>query len=386
LDAALQLDPDCAAAYWQRGMQLYQRKDFSGAIDACDDAIRLDPKLADAYNTRGCAWTLSERRDKALKDFDRAVRLCPRLAKAHANRANLLDEKDERELAFSAASESLKHDPAECQAHLVIGSYWLSKGDNDRALAAYGEAIHCDPRCGEAYLARGMLYSRQADFREALVDLDRAVELMPKEFAARDARGYVYYRLNEPEKSRADHLAANRLRPSSGEIQTPIGGAGDTKKDTDNSKPTGEVWFKSKPVASDSQPSAANDKAGKATELDLKLNHARELDRSARRAATSTDDRYLNGARAVETATEACEATAWVWADFIDTLAAAYAAAGKFEEAVSWQTQAIELGTLSPTMRSEAPERLKLYQAQKRCREEKPGSLARDPNSGNPVR
>ncbi|HVX10642.1 MAG TPA: tetratricopeptide repeat protein [Pirellulales bacterium] len=378
LDAALRLDRDFAAAYWQRGIQLYMCRDFSNAIDAYDEAIFLDPKLADAYNDRGGAWVWSGRKDKAVKDFERAIRLCPRLAKAHANRAILLDEKGERELAFSSASESLKHDPAELQACLVIGRYWVAKGDDDRALAAYGKAIECDPECGDAYLARGKLYSQQADFQKALIDLDRAIELMPKDFAARDARGYVYYRLNEPEKSRAEHLAATRLRPSSAVAQTLATDSGD-KKDSDKKKPATASSF-------NSQATATNDKTDKSWVPDVKPNPARELDRAARRAATSADERYLNAAKAVEDATEACQTTDWERADFIDTLAAAYAAAGDFEEAVKWQTKAIQLGNLSPTMRSEASERLELYKAQKRCREEKPGWLARDPNPGSSVR
>jgi hypothetical protein len=48
-----------------------------------------------------------------------------------------------------------------------------------------------------------------------------------------------------------------------------------------------------------------------------------------------------NGARAVEFAQKACELTAWKHPLFLTTLAAAYAEAGNFSEAVRWQEKVL---------------------------------------------
>jgi tetratricopeptide (TPR) repeat protein len=89
--------------------------------------------------------------------------------------------------------------------------------------------------------------------------------------------------------------------------------------------------------------------------------------------ANCWDDPVRDGKRAIEMATKACEMTQWKDARFIDTLAAAHAEAGHFDEAVKRQKQAMEhpealgAGGLEQTR-----SRLKLYEARKPYYEPRP--------------
>jgi len=47
--------------------------------------------------------------------------------------------------------------------------------------------------------------------------------------------------------------------------------------------------------------------------------------------------------QAVADAQQACELTQWQEVEYVDTLAAAYAESGNFDEAVRWQEKAVEL-------------------------------------------
>jgi serine/threonine-protein kinase len=85
----------------------------------------------------------------------------------------------------------------------------------------------------------------------------------------------------------------------------------------------------------------------------------------ARLLATCPDDKVRDGERAVEYATAACERSDWKNPFCLDTLAAAYAEAGQFDEAVRHQTRALGDPKLKGDLRTAATERLELYRQKK---------------------
>jgi serine/threonine-protein kinase len=88
------------------------------------------------------------------------------------------------------------------------------------------------------------------------------------------------------------------------------------------------------------------------------------------RLYASSDSQLRDGGQAVTDATRACELTDWKNAFALAGLAAAYAEAGQFEDAVRWQTKAIErLPEPSEEIKADYVARLKLYSAGKPYRE-----------------
>ena len=71
-------------------------------------------------------------------------------------------------------------------------------------------------------------------------------------------------------------------------------------------------------------------------------------------------------------ATRACELTDWKDPWNIDTLAAASAEAGKFDDAVRWQMKALESPESLGTELERGKERLKLYEVGRAYHEPKP--------------
>jgi len=96
--------------------------------------------------------------------------------------------------------------------------------------------------------------------------------------------------------------------------------------------------------------------------VELKPDDATFLNSLAWIMATCPEDKFRNGAQAVEHATKSCDLTGWRNGMIVDTLAAAYAETGDFQKAVLWQKRAIELGIEDPVEQQKMPDRLKLYQ------------------------
>ncbi len=87
--------------------------------------------------------------------------------------------------------------------------------------------------------------------------------------------------------------------------------------------------------------------------------------------ATCPDARYRDGKKAIESATMACKLSQWKETPFIDDLAAAYAEAGNFAEAVHWQTKVNSMFADSKDRKS-GEGRLRLYRGRKPYRDTKP--------------
>jgi len=87
--------------------------------------------------------------------------------------------------------------------------------------------------------------------------------------------------------------------------------------------------------------------------------------------AACPDAHVRNGEKAVEYATKACELSEWKTPAYLSTLAAAYAEAGHFDDAVKWQNEYL-VSNSSKDDWEKARQRLSLYEQKKPYHEQKP--------------
>jgi tetratricopeptide (TPR) repeat protein len=88
-NTAIQLKPDYAEAYNDRGFAYYLKGNGDLAIADYTRAIELRPNYPKAYNSRGVVYMAGGYgRTKAIADFDRAIALKPDFRYAYINRAN----------------------------------------------------------------------------------------------------------------------------------------------------------------------------------------------------------------------------------------------------------------------------------------------------------
>ncbi len=104
----------------------------------------------------------------------------------------------------------------------------------------------------------------------------------------------------------------------------------------------------------------------------LKPDYADGYNNLAWLLAVCPDPRFRNGAIAVKYAKKGCELTKWKNPAILDTLGAADAEVGDFDDAVKWEKQYMASNPSNPTWDKGACQRLSLYEQKKPYHEEKP--------------
>jgi len=159
-----------------------------------------------------------------------------------------------------------------------------------------------DPRF---YNNRGVANGKKGQYDQAISDFSKAIELSPAYQKAYNNRGTIFGRMGQYDRAIADF--------------------------------------------------------NKALEIDSMV--AETYNNLAWLYATAKAPDFLNGKKAVELARKACDLSDWKDPNTLDTLAAAYARAGDFENAVKWQEKALEAS--DSARRSELQKRLNLYRERK---------------------
>ena len=103
-------------------------------------------------------------------------------------------------------------------------------------------------------------------------------------------------------------------------------------------------------------------------------NYAGAHERLAWFIATCPEERFRNGSEAVSSGKKACEMSHWADSSYIDTLAAACAEVGDFDQATKYERQSLNDPSLAPKGRKERGERLQLYKQRKPYRDRLDGS------------
>lgn len=238
-------------------------------------------------------------------------------------------------------SEAIVRRPTSDIAYNWRGMTYQSKGEPNKALADYDTAIRFNPTSAGLYYNRAMVHAFKRNYADADADYNEAIRLNPTYAVAYNNRANVHKARGDFDQSLADYTAAIRLDPTNALFLANRAHAYRTQGDFARAIEDYERAVRFAPDEPDG------------------FNSLAWLWSTCPQAA------YRDGKKAVEYATMACELTKWKDCAPIDTLAAAYAEAGDFEQAVNWQTKCLEFPNLPTGEARGLTDRLALYQAGK---------------------
>jgi tetratricopeptide (TPR) repeat protein len=273
------------------------------ALSQYQEAIRLSPDYADAHYNLGTALSQKGQTDEAIPQFQDALRLNPGLSEAHNSLGAALLKKGQTDEALGQFQEALRLKPDNAEAHSNLGNVLAQKGQTDEALGQFQEALRLKPDNAEAHSNLGNVLAQKGQTGEALSQYQEALRLKPDFYQPHLALAQILLRLNRPNDA-AFHME-EFLRTFPTRLN---------------------LVFPNDPI--------------RAQAVCLLNDLAWSL-------ATNQQAENRDGARAVRFAERACELTQYRVTILVGTLAAAYAEAGRFPEAVTTAETASTLATLA---------------------------------------
>ncbi|MGI9086339.1 MAG: tetratricopeptide repeat protein [Chthoniobacterales bacterium] len=246
--------------------------------------------------------------------------------------------------AHAVESADKKYDAAETA---------FREGKLDLAITLFGEVIKANPKNAMSYNNRAVAYRQNKNYIAALADLNQAIQ-RESSWVFWYNRGVTFAESGDQPSAIADFTRALKAHPPGNRIRT------------DCLIARAHCYFdqeKTAPAMTDlnaaiklgvKEPDAyvlrgilhkiahgyPQSLADYEKAIALDPENARSYDVAAYLLSAGPSPKYRDGAKAVRYATKACELTHWQSSQEIETLAAAYAESGKFDDAIKFTKQA----------------------------------------------
>jgi len=313
------------------------------AIREFQDAIRLGPNFAPAYNNFGAALDRKGQTDEAIEQFQEAIRLKPDYAVAHCNLGSALDRKGQTDEAIRQFQDAIRLKPDYVETHYNLGIAFAKKGQTVEAINQFEDAIRLRPDYAEAHNNLGNALMSMGRSDEAITNYRQALEINPDYFEVLNNLGTALAAKGQLAEAIENYRRAIQLNSTRPDTFVHLGMA------LEQSGRTREAVTEYREA------------------LRLNPNFLGALNNLAWILAASPDDQLRNGVEAVQLAEHACGLTHYGQPFFIGTLAAAYAEAGRFPEAISTAEKAEQLAADAGLRAVAAKNRqlLELYRAGK---------------------
>jgi tetratricopeptide (TPR) repeat protein len=233
----------------------------------------------------GGALEAKGRPDEAISFYREALRLKPDYVEAHNTLGTALVKQGQIDEAIGQFQEALLLKPDYAYAHYNLGIALAMKGQTDEAISQYQEAIRLKPDFAEAHNNLGAALVRQGQTGEAIVQFQEVLELQPGNAPAQITLGDLLSRMGRLDEAILHYRQALEIFPQDAGLLNNL------------------AWIR----------------------------------------AANAEARFRDGPEAVRLAERACQVTEYKQPMVMGTLAAAYAEAGRFDEAVAMAEKARDL-------------------------------------------
>ena len=339
--AALRIKPDYPELHSNLGNVLASQGRIEEAVAEYATALRINPDCAEAHNNWGLLLAGQGKLAEATAEYQAALRIKPDSVEAHNNLGSALANQGKTEEAVAEYAAALRINPDYAEAHYNLGAALASQGKLAEATAEYATALRINPDYAEAHNNLGNVLAGLGRVSEAITEYSASLRINPDNAEAHYNLGVALAGQGKVAEAISEYAAALRIKPGFAEAHNSLGAV----------------------LAGQAKISEAMTEYREALRLrpdwPLALRNLAWL--LAAFAPAEGGDPIL----AVTLAQRACKLTGNRVPAYLDTLAAAYAAIGRFNDAVATAQKAMELARSAgqTQLAGEMEARLQLYRS-----------------------
>ncbi len=300
-------NPLAWVAHYNLGLALANTGRLPEAMSHYEQALRIKPDIAEARYNLGIALAQVGRLPEAMSQYEQALRLRPDYADVHCNLGNAFLQEGKLGDAIGHYEQALRIKPDFAEAHNDLGIALAQVGRLPEAMSHYEQALRLRPNYADAHFNLGIALGRSGRTEDAIAHFEQALRIKPDYAKAHHALGLALEQVGKVQEAIGHFEQALRVVPDYVMAQNNL------------------AWL----------------------------------------LATLAPAEGGDPVRAVSLAERACQLTNHRVAPYLDTLAAAYAAAGRFTNAVTTAQAAIELARSSGQTQvvTEIQQHLQLYRS-----------------------
>ncbi len=258
-----------------------------------------------------------------------------------------------------------------------LGDTVLKKGRVDEAIAHFQRALQIDPNSAEAHNNLGNALIRKNNVDEAIVHFQKALQIKPDSLKVQNNLANALFQKGRVDEAIVWYQTVLQTKPDAVEVHNNLGNALLQEGKVDEAIAQYRLALQIEPDNANGRNNlnftsvlkrkVAEAFAGCQKNLQDRPDSPDALNNLAWLLATCPDASRRDGAQAVKYAERACELTHHRVAPIVGTLAAAYAEAGRFEDAITAAEQACAMAEKSgePDLLKRNQELLMLYRSHK---------------------
>lgn len=343
LNQAVLVDPENFEALQARGLIYLADGEYAKAEADFAKVLESNANSLEALVASSEALTNLDKFDEALKQLDKVLELKPDAPMAYVLRSRVRSMKEDYAGALEDISKALEFQPEDLSSLLTRARLYMIQEDAEKARADVDKVLELQPGLPQAILLRSVLFAADGKFGEAIRDMEQLVAIDPEnvEFRMQLAR----YCAGDERPRRAIEIYTELIEEDPSNWQA-LRGRGDSLLS----------------VGKHAEAIADYEAA-----LKIQPDDSGILNNLAWVLATSPEDSLRDSKRSIELGLKACEVTEYKRPHILSTLAAGYAEAGDWENALKWSTKAVELG--EEELKDQLQKELDSYKEKKPWRE-----------------